>query len=363
MSLSMMQSLIIRPRNSFKSAQKLIISGQKISTFTSCSSQFQIKNFKQNNNHATSAGSHHITYSYINSNNLTKRTSSTTSSSSVSDEEVSKFSSMAKTWWEPNQNPLISMNPTRMHFIIQSLESNHHLTFEKSHTKENKFQLFKGLKALDVGCGGGLLSESLARLGAQVTAIDPSIEVANSAKEHSKHDSFLKDKIDYKGGISVEDLAAATIHAADSQTNIEEQNAELFDIVCILEVIEHATSPKSLIESATSLLKRPTQNSNGGMLFVSTINRTAKSYAIAILGGEYISGKLPIGTHTWNNFKSPVEVQTLVSEYGLKEVELSGMLLRPPFFDMSWELNKSDVDVNWIGAYCFNDNHDDDNLK
>ena len=89
----------------------------------------------------------------------------------------------------------------------------------------------------------------------------------------------------------------------------------------------------------------------GGMLFVSTINRTMKSYMIAIAGGEYVTGKLPIGTHTWNQFKSPQEVNNMVGMYGLGEVDVSGMILKPPFFDLRWDLNKSDMDVNWIGAY------------
>lgn len=267
-------------------------------------------------------------------------------SSSVSSDEVSKFSSMASTWWDADQNPLISMNPTRMHFIIQTLQRNNRLHKDVLNDTSS-YRPLEGLTALDVGCGGGLLSESLARLGAQVTAIDPSEQVANAAYEHSKLDPTISKKTEYKGGTSVEDL--------DRQMNEIQKcsNESLFDIVCILEVIEHAIDPDRLVQSATSLLKKPSNENSedGGMLFISTINRTIKSYGIAILGGEYVTRKLPIGTHSWDTFKSPQEVNGLVGKYGLKEVDVNGMLLKPPFFDLRWELSKTDVDVNWIGSY------------
>jgi ubiquinone biosynthesis O-methyltransferase len=263
---------------------------------------------------------------------------------------------MASTWWEPDQNPLISMNPTRMEFIRKTLQTNNKL--QKSSTSHNShsysYQPLIGLKALDVGCGGGLLSESLARLGSKVTAVDPSEQVANAAYEHSQLDPSISNSIDYRGGTSVEDLAKEVqIQIQTKKESEESSNDLLFDVICILEVIEHATDPNSLIQSATSLLKKPTaENPNdGGILFVSTINRTAKSYAIAIVGGEYVTQKLPVGTHNWEQFKSPQEIHSLVGEYGLREVDMSGMVLKPPFYDLRWELDGSDVDVNWIGAY------------
>ena len=279
---------------------------------------------------------------------------SSSSSSSVSNDEVSKFSSMASTWWNPDQNPLISMNPTRMEFIISTLEQNQNIIINdrndnKSSSSLLLYEPLKGLKALDVGCGGGLLSESLARLGANVTAIDPSEEVANAAYEHSKLDSRLENKIEYKGGTSVEDLAFEYNKEKNKTNN---SDVELYDVICILEVIEHATNPTSLLQNAISLLKPPSiDNPKGGMLFISTINRTIKSYGIAILGGEYITGKLPIGTHSWNSFLSPQEVKGLVGKFGLEEVNMTGMVLKPPFYDLRWEMNKLDTDVNWIGAY------------
>ena len=304
---------------------------------------------------------------------LAQRQSSSTATSkkpltsSVSNDEVSKFSSMASTWWDPNQNPLISMNPTRMEFIVTTLEHNRNLsstqmmlesisTNSTSTSNKSEYTPLKGLKALDVGCGGGLLSESLARLGANVTAIDPSDQVAQAAYQHSLLDPTISNQINYRGGTSVEDLAFEMVvqnDDDDNNTKGNNKNDSLFDVVCILEVIEHATDPHSLIKSAATLLKKPcAENPLGGMLFISTINRTIKSYTIAILGGEYVTGKLPIGTHNWNNFKSPREVQDLVGVHGLKQAHVSGMSLKPPFFDLRWELNQSNTDINWIGAYC-----------
>ena len=218
-----------------------------------------------------------------------------------------------------------------------------------AHTKDG-YEPFKGLKVLDVGCGGGLLSESMARLGATVTAIDPSIEVARAAQLHSQN-NVKTEGIDYRGGMSVEELVEM------------EGERGSYDVVCVLEVIEHATDARSLMKAASLLLKKKEQKSTqsdsdgdsnddpGGMMFVSTINRTAKSYGIAILGGEYISGKLPIGTHSWNQFLSPQEVSGLLGEFSLKEVDKKGMLLKFPLYDMRWYFDDNDLDVNWIGAY------------
>jgi len=258
--------------------------------------------------------------------------------SSVSSDEVSKFSSMAGTWWEVKHNPLISMNPVRMSFITDQIRKHYSLTIIR-HGKES-YEPYMGLKALDIGCGGGLLSESLARLGASVTAIDPSEGVAKAAELHSRQNEKTR-SIEYKGGISAEELASRDEYKAS------------FDMVCVLEVIEHATDPTSLMKAAISLLKKPQGDDPGGMLFVSTINRTAKSFGVAILGAEYLTGKVPIGTHDWNQFLSPEEVNGLVREFGMVESKKMGMVLRPPFYDLNWYLNENDLDVNWIGSYRY----------
>jgi 2-polyprenyl-6-hydroxyphenyl methylase / 3-demethylubiquinone-9 3-methyltransferase len=244
---------------------------------------------------------------------------SSNSSSSVSSQEVTKFSGMDDTWWDPRKNPLVSMNPIRVHYILDTL---------KRFKSLNDPPLLK-LKALDVGCGGGLLSESLARLGASVTAIDPSTPLVERAQQHAIHDPRTK-SIDYRGGVALEDLSD-----------------EQYDIICILEVIEHATDADSIFQAAASLLKPD------GVLYISTMNRTWKSYALAIIGAEYVMGYLPIGTHDWNRFLSPQEVEERIKRANLKAVDVSGMIMTAPRLDgtWGWRLDPKDTDVNWIGAY------------
>eukprot|EP00986_Skeletonema_menzelii_P004811 scaffold1687_cov85-Skeletonema_menzelii.AAC.1 len=241
-------------------------------------------------------------------------------------------------------------------------------------------------RILDIGCGGGLLTESLSRLGASlVVGVDASTQVVEVAKRHSFHENsrLVQDgngletssssssssrDIRYIGGITVEELASnwlqkheqeksssSTINASSSS-----QNHELFDIITALEIIEHVPNPSSLLNAAKSLLKP------NGILLVSTINRTVKSYGLAIIAAEYISGKVPIGTHTWDMFWSPEEVEQMIcsssssssyQSYGndangkMKQIALSGMVLQPPFINMEWKLDGNDTDVNWIGAY------------
>jgi ubiquinone biosynthesis O-methyltransferase len=148
--------------------------------------------------------------------------------------------------------------------------------------------------------------------------------------------------IKYVGGVTVEEFANTWL----SQQNNEPPN-ELFDIITALEIVEHVPNPSSLLKAAASLLKP------NGILFVSTINRTIKSYGMAIVAAEYISGKVPVGTHNWEQFFSPDEIKSLVCRDGtsMKQVALSGMVLRPPFLNMQWSLNPTDTDINWIGAY------------
>ena len=283
------------------------------------------------------------------------------STSSVSEEEVAHFDALASTWWDADRNPLIGMNPTRVSYIVQTLQTagggvlgsnvDSSAVSRPTDTSHPPPRPLHGLRALDVGCGGGLLSESLARLGADVTAVDPSIEVANAAREHSQHHPLTR-RIDYRGGMSAEDLVRElTIVDADvTDANITaaDASAHLFDLVCVLEVVEHATDPQSLLDSACQLL-RP-----GGLLFVSTLNRTAKSYVLAIAGAEHIMRMVPVGTHTWEKFLSPAEVRDLIissEESKMEVVDTCGMVLKLPFVDMRWTLDRNDTDVNWIGAY------------
>lgn len=254
---------------------------------------------------------------------------SSNSSSSVSSQEVEKFSGMNETWWDPRKNPLVGMNPVRVQYIAESLASMDCLAQSSS----NNDPPLTSLKALDVGCGGGLLAESLARLGATVTAIDPSIPLVESAKQHATKDPQTE-SINYRGGVTIEDLASTS-----------EQE---FDVICILDVIEHATDVDSMLRAASTLLKKP-----DGVLFCSTINKTLKSHLVTILGAEYVMGYLPIGTHDWNLFQSPQDVKEKMQQAGLKEVGVNGMVMTSPRLDgtWAWRLDPKDVDINWIGSY------------
>jgi ubiquinone biosynthesis O-methyltransferase len=223
------------------------------------------------------------------------------------------------------------MNPVRVEFI----RSQDAIT-RKTLTLPPIRQL-AGLKVLDVGCGGGLLAESLARLGAKVTAIDPSEENIQIATAHSKIDSATE-SIRYIHG-TVESMV---------------ESGEKFDIVCSLEVIEHVGEVKKFIAACSSCLE-----SDSGSLFLSTINRTAKSFAIAVAGAEYISGVVPVGTHDWRKFITPSELEAHLRENGITVRSVRGMVLADVLHsvgcmtmggkpDFRWKLSVDDVDVNYI---------------
>ena len=274
--------------------------------------------------------------------------------SNASQSEVNKFSSFASNWWDSRSNPLVGMNPIRVKFIrdiVHDYQGNGTPSEETQRSTCHQLALHNK-NILDIGCGGGLLTESLCRLGAsRVVGLDASAKVVDVAKVHSFHESSRVTglncsgltTIDYVGGVTVEEFA--TKWRSEPQPN-ESQN-ELFDVITALEVVEHVPNPSSLLQAAISLLKP------SGILFVSTINRTMKSYGMAIVAAEYISGKVPVGTHNWEQFFSPKEIETMIhaGNSSMRNVSLSGMVLRPPFINMQWSLNPSDTDINWIGAY------------
>ena len=289
------------------------------------------------------------------------------SSSSVSEAEVAHFSRMASTWWDADSNPLIGMNPLRVGYIRDALLGQGRRGKEEEGRRgeelPHKFSTssaarpLEGLRILDVGCGGGLLSESLSRLGAAVTAIDPSAAVAEVARRHSSHDVATR-TIDYRGGTSVEDLAEEVL-CQGMGDGVGGDDDPRFDAVCVLEVVEHATDPAGLLRSAARLV-RP-----GGILFVSTVNRTAKSYGLTILAAEHLLRMVPVGTHTWSQYLGPAEVGQMVTggsavaaaaadeekSSGMEVLDVCGMVIDPPFFTMRWRLDRNDLGVNWIGAY------------
>jgi ubiquinone biosynthesis O-methyltransferase len=263
---------------------------------------------------------------------------------SVAAAEVEKFGAMQADWWNPRKNPLISMNAIRVPYIVQQVVKTVTNSLRRQHGQDQSPAAapLQGWRAVDIGCGGGLLSESLVRLGAdQVTGIDPSVDLLSAAQTHADStltDPKLRGRLDYRNTTG-EDLA----------DQVASGKAEAYDMVCLLEVIEHVRHPESLLEAASKLL-RP-----GGLLFVSTMNRTFKSHCLTIVGAEYIMGYLPRGTHDWNLYRSPAEVRQLVEASGLREVDTSGMVLkRPPLLSFVWALDPTDTDVNWIGTYVKN---------
>ena len=222
----------------------------------------------------------------------------------IDQNEVNKFEAIAESWWDPlgDFKPLHVINPVRANYI------------------NNKAPL-NGLKALDVGCGGGLLAEALDSRGAQVTAIDVSEANIEIAKLHAKKE---RKEINYQH-ITVEELVI--------------NNIEYFDVVTCLEVVEHVPDPSKLILSCVQLLKPK------GQLFLSTLNRNHRSFITAILGAEYIFNVLPKGTHEWNKFIKPSELEKYMRIAGVKLVESKGMSYNPIFHTAN--LN-DDLGVNYI---------------
>ena len=323
------------------------------------------------------------------------------SSSNANPNEVQKFSSFASHWWDSRSNPLVGMNPIRIKFlrdVVDSFQPSLSLDEKNNNTasagqngKQSIIQRhslpLQNKRVLDIGCGGGLLTESLSRLGASlVVGVDASTQVVEVAKRHSFHEnsrlvpsSLLQNdnnsttsldssssssrNIQYIGGVTIEELASKWLTEHEKELKNTTTTAatstppqhELFDIITALEIIEHVPNPSSLLHAAKSLLKP------NGILLVSTINRTVKSYGLAIIAAEYISGKVPIGTHDWEQFWSPVEVEQMICGNDddecdgrimrMRQIALSGMVLQPPFVNMEWKLDGSDTDVNWIGAY------------
>ena len=281
--------------------------------------------------------------------------------SNASQREVNKFSSFATHWWDSRSNPLVGMNPCRVRFI-RDVVCGFDQVNEKNSQARRQLPLHNK-HVLDIGCGGGLLTESLSRLGAsRVVGLDASSKVVDVAKAHSFHENTRiasnhscndMDKtqpnhngltnIQYIGGVTVEEFALQW----QSKEYTDGSQNELFDVITALEIVEHVPNPLSLLNAATSLLKP------NGILFVSTINRTLKSYGLAIVAAEYITGKVPVGTHNWEQFFNPREIEALIcrGDDKMKQIALSGMVLRPPFINMQWSLNPSDTDINWIGAY------------
>ena len=236
--------------------------------------------------------------------------------STVDPAEVAKFEAMAAEWWSPNGKfkPLHMLNPCRLDYITSQIASE----FDRDLTTSLPF---KGLRILDIGCGGGLLSEPMARLGAEVVGADPATRNIPVAELHAQQSGLT---IDYRL-TTAEDLAAA---------------GEKFDVVLNMEVVEHVPDPQSFLTACQTLLKP------GGLMICSTLNRNAKSFGMAIIGAEWVMRWLPKGTHDWRKFITPDELADFITKAGLDPVDRKGMVFNPVAW--SWSLSSRDLSVNYV---------------
>jgi len=234
--------------------------------------------------------------------------------------EIEKFSKLAKDWWNPSGKfkPLHLFNPARIAFIKEKLISH----FKRDLSNEKPL---KGLKILDIGCGGGLLSEPLSRLGAKMTGIDVSEKNINVAKLHSRE----------------MDLDIKYIQSSPENLNLENE----FDVVLNMEVVEHVSNIDLYIKNCSKLVKK------NGIMFVATINKNLKSYIFAILGAEYILRWLPIGTHNWDKFFTPEELKIIANKNNFKLDETVGMKFN--LFSKKWA-KSNDSSVNYISTFLKN---------
>jgi 2-polyprenyl-6-hydroxyphenyl methylase/3-demethylubiquinone-9 3-methyltransferase len=236
--------------------------------------------------------------------------------SSVNKKEIEKFSKMATEWWDPNGKfrPLHKFNPTRIRYIKENIIKNFNL-------KSKKKPLEK-IEILDIGCGGGLLSEPMCRLGARVTGIDASNTNIQIAKFHAKKNN----------------LNIRYLYSSPESLKVDKK----FDVILNMEIVEHVKDVEFFLKSSSKLLKK------GGLMFVATINKTFKSYVFAILGAEYILKWLPIGTHEWEKFVKPDDLVNILENNNLKLASLDGMnfnILRD-----EWNISK-DVSINYISKF------------
>ena len=235
--------------------------------------------------------------------------------SSVDPAEIARFSAMAAEWWDPagKFRPLHKFNPVRLGYIRDHVRA-------RFGRDAHGLRPFEGLRLLDIGCGGGLLAEPMARLGAEVTAADASERNIATARVHAAEQGLA---IDYRC-TTAEALAEA---------------GESFDVILNMEVIEHVADRDRFLQDCGRMVKP------GGLMFVATLNRTLKAHALAIIGAEYILGWLPRGTHDWKKFVTPAEMEAGLTGAGLDIREMSGVSYNP-LFDR-WSLSR-DTDVNYM---------------
>jgi len=240
------------------------------------------------------------------------------STNTVDPGEIAKFEAMAAEWWDPTGKfkPLHMMNPVRLEYITSQIAAE----FDRDLKADAPFA---GLRILDIGCGGGLLCEPMARLGATIVGADAAERNIPVAKIHAEQSGL---DIDYRH-TTAEAMAEA---------------GEQFDIVLNMEVVEHVADPLGYLTACQQLLKP------GGLHLCSTINRNAKSFAMAIVGAEWVMRWLPKGTHEWDKFITPDELFDLISQAGMKPVDRKGYVFN--FARFTWSISDRDLSVNYVTA-------------
>ena len=237
----------------------------------------------------------------------------------INKKEIEKFSKIAEEWWNPQGKfkPLHKFNPIRISYIKQNIIESFKL--------ENEQEPLKNIKILDIGCGGGLLSEPMCRLGAKVTGIDASEKNINIAKLHSKKNNL---QIDY---------------FCTSPEKFEPKDK--FDVILNMEIVEHVEDVNFFLESCSKLLRK------NGIMFVATLNKTLKSYVFAIIGAEYILRWLPIGTHEWDKFVKPEELISILKKNNFKLEKVDGMKFN--ILTDKWKISE-DKSINYITKFVKN---------
>jgi 2-polyprenyl-6-hydroxyphenyl methylase / 3-demethylubiquinone-9 3-methyltransferase len=235
----------------------------------------------------------------------------------IDDSEVAQFARLGRQWWDPHgpMAALHKLNPVRLAYIRDRLAAR----FDRDPRRRDSLS---GLRVLDIGCGGGILCEPLARLGASVVGVDPAPGTIAVAREHASQSGLA---IDYRDG-SAEALAQA---------------GERFDAVMAMEVVEHVTDVRLFVATAAALAKP------GGLLILATLNRTIKSFALAIVGAEYILRWLPRGTHQWDKFVTPNELEIALEQGGARVIDETGVIYN--LLADRWQL-AADMDVNYMVA-------------
>ncbi|XP_051157549.1 ubiquinone biosynthesis O-methyltransferase, mitochondrial [Leptopilina boulardi] len=223
-------------------------------------------------------------------------------------QDVSRFSQLSEVWWNTSgeMKPLHALNPLRVQFIRDGLANIGHEASDPSKPLE-------GISMIEIGCGGGILSEPLARIGADITGIDPSGELIQCAKKHASLDPSLSKRLNY------------------IQTSIEEltrSNTKTYDALVASEVLEHVADKETFLKYCTDLLKP------GGSIFLTTMNKTLPSWLGGIIAAEYILKMVPIGTHDWNKFISPSETRRLLEKYNCRTKLIHGLMYNP--FKNEW---------------------------